>query len=322
MEHPLVSILIPVYKRTDLAVEAIECALSQDYEEIEIIVGDNCSPDGTFEQLNKKFGKNEKVILFQNERNLGAVGNWERCLARANGKYVKFLWSDDLMAADCISKSVSLLETHHRAAFVYSSVRVFSDLNQLKNIGNDKKFIQCRLCKGTKVFEGERFIGAAFCRSYSVPVSPGCAVFRREKLHIVGDIPNKIGYDHRKNGAGPDILMFLEAAAEGETFVYMDYPASFFRNHSESITSSDNTITEGYWTAKQYFLREHGLEKYWKPLNSEIISHINHNKIFSKKQNMYALSRFLDTGDIHIKDHSVISVIAHKMRKLLYLLNS
>lgn len=321
MGHPLVSILIPVYKRTALAVEAIECALSQDYEEIEIIVGDNCSPDGTFELLNKKFSKNEKVIFFQNERNLGAVGNWERCLARAKGKYVKFLWSDDLMAVDCISKSVSLLEMYQRAAFVYSSVLIFSDLNQLKDIVNDKKSVQCRLCRGTKIFKGEKFIRAAFCRSYTLPVSPCCAVFRREKLHIVGDIPNKIGYDHRKNGAGPDILMFLEAAAEGETFVYMDYPASFFRKHSESITSLDNTITEGYWTAKQYFLREHGLEKYWKPLNSAMISHTNHNKIFSRKQNICALSRFLDIEDIHITEHSVISVIAHKIKRLLYLLS-
>lgn len=70
---PLVSVMISVYNRADLAIGAINCTLAQDYNKIEIIVCNNWSTDGTFEKLNNRFGNNEKVILFQNEQNLGAV---------------------------------------------------------------------------------------------------------------------------------------------------------------------------------------------------------------------------------------------------------
>lgn len=318
MTSPLVSILIPVYKRVNLAIEAIDCALSQDYETLEIIVGDNNSPDGTFEKLVEKYGNNRKVFLFQNEKNLGAVGNWEQCLSRAHGKYVKFLWSDDLMAKDYISKGVNLLEKNHKAAFVYSSVKIFTNVNQIKENGNKRLLVRYRFCKETRVINGEEFVKAIYHASFSVPVSPGCAIFRRNKIHIVNKIPSKTGYDHRKNGAGPDVLMFLESIANGESFIYMDYPASFFRDHPGSITSSDCTIMDGYWTAKQYYLREYGLEKYWKSLNSEIISWLNQKKVFNKRKNILALSRFLDDTDVHINDHSVISILSYKFRKNYY----
>ena len=155
MGNPLVSILIPVYKRVNLAIEAINCALSQDYETLEVIVGDNNSPDGTFEELTERFGSNRKVVLFQNEKNLGAVGNWKRCLERAHGEYVKFLWSDDLMAKDFISKAVELLEKNSEAAFVYSSVKIFTDVKQLQETVAERLSVRYRFCPETRVVNGE-----------------------------------------------------------------------------------------------------------------------------------------------------------------------
>lgn len=318
MGNPLVSILIPVYKRVNLAIEAINCALSQDYETLEVIVGDNNSPDGTFEELTERFGSNRKVVLFQNEKNLGAVGNWKRCLERAHGEYVKFLWSDDLMAKDFISKAVELLEKNSEAAFVYSSVKIFTDVKQLQETGAERLSVRYRFCPETRVVNGEEFIKAAYHASFSVPVSPGCAIFRKDKLYIVSDIPSRTGYDHQKSGAGPDVLMFLESIANGEAFIYLDYAASYFRDHPESITSSDSTVMDGYWTAKQYYLRKYDLEKYWRPLNSEIISWLNRKKVFNKRKNTLALKKFLDESDTHINDHSVLSILSYKLRKNYY----
>lgn len=316
---PLVSVMIPVYNRADLAIEAINCTLAQDYNNIEIIVGDNCSTDGTFEKLNNCFGNNEKVIIFQNEQNLGAVGNWERCLQKAKGKYVKFLWSDDLMSPDFVSKAIKLLESDSEIAFAYSSVYIFTDEEALNKNERSKLHHYYQLKDKSGVYPGDEFIRATYYWGPSVPVSPGCAIFRREKLRLVLDIPNKIGYVHRKNGAGPDVLMFLEAIAHGEKFAYIDKPCNFFREHSGSISTYDSTIRDGYWTAKIYYLKEHNFEEYWEWMNYDIICTLNKRKVFNKKKNTNALSKYLDMTDPHINRQSVLGACFSKLRyKLMY----
>ena len=82
--------------------------------------------------------------------------------------------------------------------------------------------------------------------------------------------------------------------------------------------SSDSTVMDGYWTAKQYYLRKYDLEKYWRPLNSEIISWLNRKKVFNKRKNTLALKKFLDESDTHINDHSVLSILSYKLRKNYY----
>lgn len=312
-EKPLVSILIPVYMRANLAIQAIYSALEQDYENVEIVVVDNKSSDGTYERLCEEFGSNAKVLLFQNEKNLGAVGNWERCLEKANGKYIKYLWSDDLMSRDFISKAISLLESDRDAAFAFSSVYIFMDEKDLED-SETKLYCHYRMKKQTGIYPGNDFIKASYYCRASVPVSPGCAVFRREKLHLILDIPNKIGYVHRKNGAGPDVLMFLEALAHGEKFAYIDKPCCYFRSHEDSISIFDKTINDGYWTARQYYLKKYHYEQYWNALNSEMIITMNHLKIFNRKNNIKALSAYLDISDPYIKMHSVFGIIFYKIR--------
>ena len=64
-EENLISIIVPVYNVQDYLAQCIKSIISQDYKNIEIIVGDNCSTDGTFERLYCDFGNHEKIILFQ-----------------------------------------------------------------------------------------------------------------------------------------------------------------------------------------------------------------------------------------------------------------
>ena len=60
-KNELVSILIQTYNRKKIVVKAIESALSQTYKNIEVIVSDNFSSDGTFEYLHSKYFENKKL---------------------------------------------------------------------------------------------------------------------------------------------------------------------------------------------------------------------------------------------------------------------
>lgn len=318
MIEPLVSVLIPVYQRVELAVEAIDCALAQDYNNIEIIIGDNCSKDGTYERLLALYKHRNNVLLFQNEDNLGAVRNWERCLAKANGKYIKFLWSDDLMSKDYISSTVELMERYPDAAFAYSSVIIFESLKNLeeKHKNTEKNDYQTFLKTGE--YKGLQFIKKTYSENYSVPVSPGCAIFKKEKLHVITEIPNKLNYSHKTNGAGPDLLMFLEALANGESFVYLHPCRSYFRRHSDSISSFDKTIMDGYFSAKLYYLKKYNLNDLYVDLNSEIISCHLGKHIFNRRRNLSVLEKYYEPDEFGRTKTSIPQIIKWKLKKKRY----
>ena len=77
--NPLVSIVIPVYNRELYIEDAIRSAISQTYQNIEIIIVDNCSTDSTWDILNEWEKKDNRIKIFQNDSNIGPVLNWNEC---------------------------------------------------------------------------------------------------------------------------------------------------------------------------------------------------------------------------------------------------
>jgi len=93
---PIITIAIPTYKRPDLLKEAINSAINQiNYSNYEIIVVDNNPErDCETEKLLKTYSSNH-LSYYKNEQNIGMVGNWNRCIELARGKYITILHDDD-----------------------------------------------------------------------------------------------------------------------------------------------------------------------------------------------------------------------------------
>jgi glycosyltransferase involved in cell wall biosynthesis len=104
MLKPDISILIPTYNGANYLETCLDSVLSQTFDNIEILVVDDRSTDATFEILKRYAATDQRVRLFHNERNLGLVGNWNRCLTLARGRWIKFLFQDDLLESSCIEK--------------------------------------------------------------------------------------------------------------------------------------------------------------------------------------------------------------------------
>ena len=80
MKKPLVSVCIPAYNSAIYIKKTMESVLSQKYENIELVVVDDCSRDNTVEVVRSV--DDPRVRLVQNTDNLGMTGNWNKCLAR------------------------------------------------------------------------------------------------------------------------------------------------------------------------------------------------------------------------------------------------
>lgn len=99
----LISICIPTYNGEKYLKECLDTVLSQSYENIEIIIVDDCSIDKTISIVEEYIQKDSRIKLDKNQSNLGLVANWNKCLELANGEWIKFVFQDDLIEPDCLS---------------------------------------------------------------------------------------------------------------------------------------------------------------------------------------------------------------------------
>jgi glycosyltransferase involved in cell wall biosynthesis len=101
LEKPLVTIAIPTYNRADTYLKhTLQSALEQSYENLEIIVSDNCSVDHT-EQVVNEFN-DSRIRYVKHSQNVGHFRNFKFCLEQARGDYFLLLQDDDLIDEDFV----------------------------------------------------------------------------------------------------------------------------------------------------------------------------------------------------------------------------
>lgn len=125
----MITVGIPVYNRASLVKIAVESALRQPLsaDELEILVVDNASTDGTWEVLNAY--RDPRLRLVRNERNLGLFGNFNRCIFLARGEFVLTLCSDDALADGFLEPAQRLLAARPDVAIVSSRGRATDEVN-------------------------------------------------------------------------------------------------------------------------------------------------------------------------------------------------
>lgn len=109
MKNPLVSIVIPVYNKVAFIRETLDAALEQTYQEIEIVLVDDGSTDGSFDILEEYYGRNPDKIVLVYQENQGVSPATNKGIEVSKGEYIQFLDADDFISPDKIEKQVNLL---------------------------------------------------------------------------------------------------------------------------------------------------------------------------------------------------------------------
>ena len=91
--NPVVSVVIPAYNRAASVGEAIQSVLRQTYSDFELLVVDDCSTDGTRDEVRKI--SDRRVTLLESPRRLGPAGARNQGIAHARGAWIAFQDSDD-----------------------------------------------------------------------------------------------------------------------------------------------------------------------------------------------------------------------------------
>lgn len=123
IRKPLVSIGIPSYNRPRGLERTLECITSQTYENLEIIVSDNCSNDQEVQRVLQEFQqKDRRVNCIIQPENKGAAFNFKYVLEQATGDYFMWAADDDWWDKQFVAEAVAVLEANPDAVACWSDV--------------------------------------------------------------------------------------------------------------------------------------------------------------------------------------------------------
>jgi glycosyltransferase involved in cell wall biosynthesis len=217
---PLVSFIVPCYKLAHLLQECISSILEQTYENFEILVLDDDSPDNTPEVV--QFFNDPRVKHIRNNPNLGHLKNYNKGIGLARGEYIWLISADDrLRSPHVLYRYVELMERHPNIGYVFcrgvglqnskeTGIIQWGDCGEVDAVWNGRTFLR-------ELLIGNRVISAA-------------GMVRRECYEKISVFPLDLPY------AG-DWYLWCVFALHYDVGYFSD-PMISYRVHEMSMTSN------------------------------------------------------------------------------------
>ena len=222
---PLVSIIIPVYNGSNYMKEAIDSALNQTYQNIEVIVVNDGSTDGgKTDKIAKSYG--DKIRYFKKENGgVSSALNYGIKYIQENHRDSYFCWlsHDDKYTPEKVETEIQALKGHDKTSLVFSNFKLFDD-------------------KGTIFAEThfeERIKSSEFKGIY--PVLKG--MVNGDTILIHQDVFKKCGLFDEENPNSADYKMWLKIFDQFN-HVFVKEPLSLYRIHDQQDTVKSPTYNE------------------------------------------------------------------------------
>ena len=224
---PKVTIAIPTFNREGYLQQAIDSALAQSYANIEVLVSDNASTDGTAALL-QRFS-DPRVRVLRQAQNIGMMPNWNACLNAASGLYFIMLSDDDLLDPGAIDAMVAMFEDScHRGAgvaedqvgVVYAHARIIDETGASTAKGKRAPLWETAEQAVAAFFHAER---------HTFPCS---ILLRTEDAFELG------GYDARNYSLVADAQMWMKVAFKRGMVGFVDRTLVSYRVHAVSTTKT------------------------------------------------------------------------------------
>lgn len=251
---PKVSVCLPVFNGRRFLRAAIETVLAQTHKDFELLIADDCSTDDSLAIAEELAKRDSRIVVWKNPSNLGLFANYNACIERASGDYVKLFAQDDLFMPTTLEAHLAVYERHPEVAMVTCSRNIISDSGQLVEVLGE--FDEDKLISGDEVIESNL---TRYCNWVG---EPSCVSF-----------PTKFrstGFDTILFHYG-DVEYWYRLLENGKLF-YSTTPLCSFRRHEGSATRrnmrSMNFIVDLGYLGDKYrqFLEQRGVtrEKYWE----------------------------------------------------------
>lgn len=132
--QPLVSVPVITYNSADYIIEGLESIKDQTYQNIELIISDDCSTDNTVEVCRKWLEENKdrfvRTLLVETDKNTGVAGNCNRAIRPCEGEWIKMLSGDDKFLPYTIEGYMEYVSAHPEVNICFAKLHFFGDDNE------------------------------------------------------------------------------------------------------------------------------------------------------------------------------------------------
>jgi glycosyltransferase involved in cell wall biosynthesis len=244
---PLVTVVIPVYNRTEYVRKALESAVGQTYANLDIVVTDSGSePEAlaTLETIIEECG-DERVRMIRHEA-ADMLTNNVGAMRRAPGTYVANLHDDDAWEPTFVERLVAGLEAHPDASMAFSDHYLMDDHGELlleRTEANTQEWNRGDLETGLY----QPFYPLALV-DRCVPAVMG-SIYRTAAIDW-DDFPDDVGVAY-------DLWLAYLACRDGQAAYYVDDRLTRYRTHGESVTERQaSTVHQGLLYCYDRFLQD------------------------------------------------------------------
>ena len=217
---PLITTVIPTYRRPHLLRRAIRSVLDQSYPHFKICVYDNASEDETAEVVNNLARQDPRIHYHCHPNNIGAQDNFIFGLSRTETPYVHLLSDDDFLLPSFFAQATSALDNNPDAAFFSGgmlSANTDGGVRALLRYGPETD----QAYRPPKLFQ----LLASYTRTWT------SAIFRRVALEALGGLKKETSYSF-------SIDLLLRSATRFEA-VLSDAPVAVFTVHAGSSSVAE-----------------------------------------------------------------------------------
>ena len=117
--NPRISICVPTYNRKDYLRETLDSIFAQTYKDYEVVVVDDGSTDGT----DKMLEQGDYHVRYYRQENSGDAAARNKLIRLAQGEFITFIDSDDLLIHDAVERMVKVMEAESGEVIVYNALR-------------------------------------------------------------------------------------------------------------------------------------------------------------------------------------------------------
>ena len=228
IELPKVSLGLPVYNGEKFIAATLNSIVNQTYTNFDLIISDNCSTDATKEICMSFSEKDSRITFVENEKNLGAAGNFNKVFKISKGKYFKWATHDDVLKPEFLERCVTILEEFNDVNLCYSKRIIINEKDEELEFVSDGLFLN----QNETVDRYRRFLKRfRYTTKWAIPV---LGVFRKselEKTRLLGAYP------------AADTMILCEIALRGKLYEIDEY-LFMSRKHEQMSNKANPTANK------------------------------------------------------------------------------
>ena len=250
METPLVSVVLPTFNRASMIGASIKSVQEQSYRNLELVIINDCSSDGTYELLRDLAGFGDRIRVFHNQQRLGSPASRNKGVLHSRGSLVFFSEDDLVLDPDCISVLVDSFRCLSRKGHKVGAVgprliTVLTGPTRTKGKEQEKCLVKISPITGfVKINFGLNIVGSVI-----VETLHACSLISRTAILEVGGYEPKL---YKGNYSGEETDFYLRLQKKGYTLFFE--PRSVVKHYFGKVGGN---ILPSKFSQEYYNMRNH-----------------------------------------------------------------